>query len=616
MASFKAFEPSDAMVKAMEARFAARHASDMAGVGPAAAGAPATPSPAVIRAPVHSAAFAVSAASAASPPFRVAEASTAARPASVASSAAPSATSFAVSGGEGAGGRFTVGPGAPLHQAAASRSPAAAPQRFASSTPPLAPAGRPPREGGYAAHSAAFAGSDDWMRAACHAPSSRPLQGVCEGEEERRPPLASEGDPPSLAQPLALSDEPAASPVAEQALVPVAVRAAEPGRAVYAEVQIDDQPLLNLPSAVTIGGVPVASDGDLVYLGGGLYAAASAKPKHPPPVPRRGARDRILPGRVRPLPPRPLGRGAAARSASANILRPRCPSAAPSRAQSDGELGDHRSGPSGGLTSARPSSRGSAASAPKRVWRPSGPSRLPQPPEAPSEGLRTGRMTPGSAVGPPTAAQGRVEHRQAARRESGLGLFGPSGVLHQLSEAQVHAAIAEEDLQERRAAPAGPPQNGAQRRAEREAAKEARVQALLEERAARLEREAEMARAKKEMARVAALQTGHQASHPGLAASASAPALPVVGLLGGEGGQKQRVACQMEILKFFDGYSGSAGAKSLSAEQTQKLLAKLHSANASAAASARDPEPPQHSIHGRLQEMSDQCGAIFTDLDL
>lgn len=611
MASFKAFEPSDAMVKAMEARFAARHASDMAGAGPAAAGARTTASPAAVGAPaVHSAAFAVSAVSAASPPFRVADASaasTAARPASVASSAAPSATSFVVSGGEGASGRFAVGPGAPAPQAAA-------PQRFAGSPPPLA-LGRPPREDGHAAHSAAFAGSDDWMRAACPTPSSKPLQGVREAEEEeRRPPLAVEGDPPSSAQPLALADDPAASPVAEQALAPVAVRAGAPGGAVYAEVQLEEQPLLNLPSAVTVGGVPVASDGGLVYLGGGLYAAA--KPKHPPPVPRREGRDRILPGRVRPLPPRPLGRGAAARSASANILRPRCPSAAPSRAQSDGELGDHRSGPNGGSTSARPSSRGSAASAAKRVWRPSGATRLPQPPETPSEGRRSGHMTPGSVVGPPTAAQGRVEYRQAARRESGLGLFGPSGVLNQLNEAQVHAAIAEEEAQERRAAPAGPPRNGEQRRAEREAAKEARVQALLEERAARLEREAEAARAKKEVARVAALQTGH-AAHGGLAASASAPTLPVVGLLGGEGVQKQRVACQMEILKFFDGYSGNAGAKSLSAEQTQKLLAKLHSNTASVAASARSEALPQQSIHGRLQEVSDQCGAVFTeDLDL
>merc|ERR1719262_1011668 len=88
----------------------------------------------------------------------------------------------------------------------------------------------------------------------------------------------------------------------------------EIGGNTFAEIGADT---VHIPSVVTFGGVPAAMDGDLVYLGGGLYASAAsqAPAKAPHPAPKR-ERSRIMPGRVRPGKSAAVSGGAARSSQS------------------------------------------------------------------------------------------------------------------------------------------------------------------------------------------------------------------------------------------------------------------------------------------------------------
>lgn len=326
-----------------------------------------------------------------------------------------------------------------------------------------------------------------------------------------------------------------------------------------------------LPSAVTVGGIPVATDGDLVYLGGGLYAAAAAPQEQQPP-PRR--RPRVLPGRTRV--PRPLGPRSAVRSASAHLVGPQGggpgdASPCPSRAQSDGQLGGRPDTGTSGSTAVggrRGSDAGRERGGP-RGWRPAGVQKLPPAPEPPA---RSGHHTPAavSADGAvPTGAhsEARVQQRREARREAqaaGAGLFGRDGLLGQLRDG--------EEMLRREAPPLagpakGPPLNGDRRAAERKAAKEARIQQILEERNHRLEAEAAAASA-------ARMQRGSPCS---MSAPVLQPWDPEVAAKRAQDAyeqRKMRLACQMQMLDFFNAY-GKPGNK-LSAEQAQLLLAKLH----------------------------------------
>jgi len=181
----------------------------------------------------------------------------------------------------------------------------------------------------------------------------------------------------------------------------------------------------------------------------------------------------------------------------------------------------------------------------------------------------------------------------------------------------------------------GAPMNSDLRAAERAAAKDARTRVLLEERAERLALEA-AANASKGVAR-------------GLTGSSSAPALGVPRLRFDSqprqsqqdiDQQKMRVACKMEILGFFNGYSNAVG--KMTAEQTKLLLEKLHSGLDSDGLSEtvqqceheRDQQRQEwsnkshqmedpHSIQRRLQQVNDFCNKAFestllpeSDLDL
>jgi len=314
---------------------------------------------------------------------------------------------------------------------------------------------------------------------------------------------------------------------------------------------------LRLPSAVMVGGIPVATNGDLVYLGGGLYAAA-AVPEKPQPK-----RQKVLPGRAKAL--RPLGLRSAVRSASAHLVGPQsgggdC-SPCPSRAQSDGQLGGRPASGMSGSTAAggHRSSEGRERKGPQG-WRPAGVQKLPPAPEPPAQ--RAGHHTdPVVADGPvPTGShsEARADHRRVQRRE-GVGLFGQQGLMHQLREG-------EEMLMRREQPPAGPvagpPLNGDRRAAERKAAKEARINQILQERQDRIAAEA------------AAAQAARMERH------ASAPALPSVQYIDPTQAQdrldkqKMRLACKMEMLDFFNAYRSPI--TKMTAEQTRLLLAKLH----------------------------------------
>jgi len=347
--------------------------------------------------------------------------------------------------------------------------------------------------------------------------------------------------------------------------------------------QTDEVPMI-IPSVVTYGGQPVATDGDLVYLGGGVYAAAAPPPREPPVQQRRHQdRPRPMPGRVRPPAPRPTK--PVVRSASAHAIgHPRANpyavsdsgSPCPSRAQSDGQVETtlEEGPPCNGMG-------GNSAAGP-RAWRPAGASRLPPPPEAP---LASARRQLGFAVSEGLGAPGshseiRAEERNAYRRE---------GILPKLPESQTV----------RREGAVGAPLNSDARAAERRAMREARVQLQLEERAQRLQAEAAAAAAKS-MQRSSA----GSVSAPELLSAAAA----VVGMSPGPAKediekQKLRVACKMEILDFFNGYR-SAGGK-MSAEQTRALLSRLQGSSVEDGGLAEHVQQSGQEQEAQLQEWSE-----------
>eukprot|EP00933_Yihiella_yeosuensis_P082869 TRINITY_DN96876_c0_g1_i1.p1 TRINITY_DN96876_c0_g1~~TRINITY_DN96876_c0_g1_i1.p1 ORF type:complete len:776 (-),score=148.73 TRINITY_DN96876_c0_g1_i1:82-2409(-) len=404
-----------------------------------------------------------------------------------------------------------------------------------------------------------------------------------------------------------------------------------PGRGSVAESQVSIR-FGKLPTAVTVAGVPVASDGDLVYLGGGLFASAAPPPVREAPKPKPRAKPRQL---------RPTGPRSAIRSASAHLVGPQSRasagagdndgdnSPAPSRAQSDGNLGLGRLPPAGsghragsGNDSARGAPQGSvagsvASNAP-RVWRPSGVQKLPPAKlEPPPKRLQRSDEDEGQMPG--AHSEARFNDRNNQWKE-GFKLFGQQGLLNQLKEldAAEHSRLGKSSSD-------GPPQNGVRRQEERKAAKEARIQQMLEERALRLATEAAIAAEKKKKAALS-MQRHH-----------SAPDFTKHGLVGLAGQcaedveqQKRRVASKMQILDFFNGYKSAVG--KMTADQTKILLSKLHTqadeATLSQAMSQfqqqtdetlqeftenfNDVESEQ-SIQGRLRQVNDFCNKVFED---
>lgn len=363
--------------------------------------------------------------------------------------------------------------------------------------------------------------------------------------------------------------------------------------------------MTKLPSAVTVAGVPVAAQGDLIYLGGGLYASAAPPSEKQAAAPRK--KSSTQPSRGARPPRRPLG--AAVRSASAHLLGHQGDeSPTPSRARSDGQLGlGHLNRAPGGTADAAAqdsargppqhgSGSGSVASnalvppGPKH-WRPGGLQKLPSAKLEPTQrsyrlGLEEAGQIPGSHV------EARNDARNSKAKE-GVALFGAQGVLSQLREMDSY------DQPKAYLGPvSGPPMNGIRRQEERAAAKEAKIQQMLEERAIRLATEAALATQKRQQAAQ-------------LAKNASAPEL------GGEDLEKQRMrlACKMEILDFFNGYSNSV--TKMTSEQTKVLHAKLHGGGGdfpedeSYEDEQDDSFQEEPSLQDRLQQVNEQCNRVF-----
>jgi len=371
-----------------------------------------------------------------------------------------------------------------------------------------------------------------------------------------------------------------------------------------------------LPTAVTVGGIPVATDGELVYLGGGLYAATMLPGEEEPRRPPVRRRRKVLPGQVRALPPRPSGSRSSVRSASAHgdatpsrAGDTRDCSSSPLRAQSEGQISRESTGiiASSGQ---RELSRGQSA---PRGWRPAGVARLPPTPEPPT---RSGQTTPASlpegAVPIAARSEARAVARSQARREGFISHLRMTEDLEQPVALVVPVS--------------GPPLNGDRRAAERKAAKEARVQQLLGERALRL---------------AAAPQVVTPALKKIQRSSTSAPTLPSMqpsGTLPKQEleRQKLRLACKMEILL---GYRNPVG--EMSVDQTKALLARLHGMSdedeADVYAAHEQGEQDEEAggtfqqfpttdlssvgeqngtVIGRLQEANDFCNRAFEVVDV
>eukprot|EP00927_Polykrikos_kofoidii_P050543 TRINITY_DN44441_c0_g1_i1.p1 TRINITY_DN44441_c0_g1~~TRINITY_DN44441_c0_g1_i1.p1 ORF type:complete len:693 (+),score=129.10 TRINITY_DN44441_c0_g1_i1:77-2155(+) len=468
---------------------------------------------------------------------------------------------------------------------------------------------------------------------ACQQPS--PSHSVFEGAE------ADPGEPSNMDAVVAEADWEATQQAAEteEALSAAEAAASAATAAAMAAVGMQ-QPGTNaqrmvmpkIPSAACLGGVPVAIDGDLVYLGGGLYAAASAPPPQEPSGLRKQHKPRILPGRVR-APPRShgqrQGRGSAIRSASAHILGQKSScnggdlSPTPSRATSD-------------KSTAKPSG--------PQAWRPAGRSKKPPTPElAPAaERHRSADEVLASGAGPGAFSEARAAKRSENFRDmQSAGLFGAQGMLAQLRDGEAREArerVQQNALSANGAMPprpvVGAPKNGIRREAERRAQKEAKIQVMLEERNARLAAVAAEAEEKRAIVRRAAMN------------SASAPDIrkfhQVSDMLGGSGdgenddeSTKQRIACKMQMLDMFNGYK--AAARNLTATQAKSLLAKLQQQGTNNSGQGdegmddqgedyEDEAGYQHgenqdyedqeeygpqSIHERMRQVNDDCNRAF-----
>ncbi|CAJ1390248.1 unnamed protein product [Effrenium voratum] len=318
------------------------------------------------------------------------------------------------------------------------------------------------------------------------------------------------------------------------------------------------QSLGKLPSAVTVAGEPVASTGDMIYLGGGLYACAA------PEKPKKKQASRKPPRRP----------ASVMRSASAHIVGPQTESSElsspQSRAHSEGQIGfanlysEHR-GPSRAGSVVGSSTTAVGPPPGPRVWRPSGVQKLPAAKLEPPAGFG-GKASRLSAEDAGKMPGEHAEERAHCRRSSGkegVMLFGSNGVL---------AHMRDPSLEQHQAAPppSGPPKGISKRLEERKAAKQARVEEVLEERALRLATEAAISMQKRQ-------NLAARAKH------ASAPDLSVEELEK----QRQRVACKMEILDFFHGYRNAV--HKFTEEQQKVLHANLHGSGLHEASLLRVP---------------------------
>lgn len=344
-----------------------------------------------------------------------------------------------------------------------------------------------------------------------------------------------------------------------------------------------------LPSAVTVAGVPVATTGDLVYLGGGLYAAAA-------PAEKPAKKQSAAPARPRPRKP-----PSAIRSASAHIVgngaRADGDSSPQSRAQSEGQIGVGNLNPDGRGSSRHGSVSGSTSvgSAPgARIWRPSGVQKLPAAKLEPPSGFggRASRLT-AEDIGkmPGDHSEDRASNRRLHGKE-GVLLFGPNGVLaHMRDPEHRHQAMLP---------PSGPPQGIERRLEERKAAKQARINEILEEKALREATEAAISMQKRQ--NLAAM--ARNASTPEMSEDLDR--------------KRTRLACKMDILDFFRGYRKAV--HKLTADQQKVLQANLHGSALTQAEMGNTPsgeygdyDMATKSIEDRLRRVNDICSQAFAE---
>lgn len=283
----------------------------------------------------------------------------------------------------------------------------------------------------------------------------------------------------------------------------------------------ESQVLLKLPSAVTVAGEPVAAMGDMIYLGGGLYASCAPAEKAEKPVKKK-------PSAARKPPRRPAS---VMRSASAQIVGSQTSQTAESgefgspqsRAQSEEHVdSEHFFSDLGRGASRNGSVGGSSVGAPPgpRIWRPAGISKLPPAKLEPPAGFggRRSRLSQEDLGRMPGDHAEERAHNRRVHGKEGLLLFGPKGVLAHMRDGE----------QSQVAAPPGPPQGISKRLERRKRAKEARINEILEEREMRIATEAAMSMHKRH----------HVAK---MARHASAPELSEEELEK----QRIRVACKM-----------------------------------------------------------------------
>jgi hypothetical protein len=368
---------------------------------------------------------------------------------------------------------------------------------------------------------------------------------------ERRPSPAVDADQMDPAHAVSAAEEPP-SAMAQAADAALASALAKLGveeelkmsmqPTVVPEIQgfkVADDDVPRVPSVVTFGGQPVAVDGDLVYLGGGLYAAAAPPATKEPSSAAR--KPKLMPGRIRP--------GPRAGVSQAKLLGSRSASARALQSNSDVGLGfplsrSNSEGPGAASFSDTNSEKAQSSSAPK-AWRPAGPAKIPhQLAETSHHTART--LARADEIGDGGCySETRAAERAQARREGG-GLFGAKGLLGEIARMQEPAPPSVQ-----RAGVVGAPSNSDVRAAERKAVKEARVEQILADRQERIAAEALFRQPR----------------------SLSAPSIPRATKEDLDR-QKLRVACKMEMLDFFNGYSKNVN--KMTADQTKALLHKLH----------------------------------------
>lgn len=185
-------------------------------------------------------------------------------------------------------------------------------------------------------------------------------------------------------------------------------------------------------------------------------------------------------------------------------------------------------------------------------------------------------------------AEDRVQARNDKRKE-GIALFGQNGVLQQLRQMDAY-----DQLKAPVIAPSGAPSNSTKRQEERKAAKEAKIQHMLEERAIRLATEA-------------AIETQKKQRAASLARNASAPELGDQDL----DKQRRRIACKMEMMDFFSGYSQAV--RKMTKDQQRVLQAHLHGQGAADLDAEADEDHENSGVQDRLQRVNDMCNRVFED---